>query len=88
MDVRMLVARKMNDGWSQKMIANFFNISCHAVQHIIKKFREHGTTENIPKINRNSDRSMRLLIRDAKSNPRKTAPELLNIGNNFTFITR
>jgi len=62
------------------MIANSLNISCHAVQHIIKKFREHGTTENIPKIGRprlNSDRSVRLLIRDAKRNPTKTAPELL-----------
>ena len=67
MGVRMLVVRKMNEGWSQKMITNFLNISRHAVQHIIKKFREHGTTENIPKIGRsplNSDRSVHLLIRD------------------------
>ena len=79
MEVRMLVVRKMNEGWSQKMIANFLNISRHAVQHIMK-FMEHATTENIPKIGRpplNSDRSVRLLIRDAKRNPKKTAPELL-----------
>jgi len=46
----------------------------------MKKFREHGTTENIPKIGSpllNSNRSVRLLIRDAKTNPKKTAPELL-----------
>ena len=79
MDVRMLVFQKMNDDWSQQMIANFHNISHHAIQHIIKKFREHGTTKNIPKIGRpplNSDRSVRLLIRDEKRNPKKTAPEL------------
>ena len=52
MDVRMLVVRKMNESWSQKMIANFLNISRHAVQHVIKKFREHGITESIPKIGR------------------------------------
>jgi len=52
MDVKMLIIRKMNESWSQKMIANFLNISRHAVQHIIEKFREHGTTENISKIGR------------------------------------
>jgi len=29
MDIRMLVVRKMNEGWSQRMIANFFNISTY-----------------------------------------------------------
>ena len=80
MDVRLLVIRKMNDGWSQKMIAQDLNISRHAVQHIIKKFMEHGTTENLPKSGRpplNTTRSVRLLVRDAKVNPKKTAPELL-----------
>jgi len=56
------------------MISNFLNISCHPVQHIIKKFREHGTTENISKIGRpplNNDRNGR------RKKSEENAPELL-----------
>ena len=50
------------------------------MQNIIKKFKEHYTIETVPKsgsLKINSEGSVRLLIRDAKANPNKTALKLL-----------
>ena len=80
MDLRKLVVWKANEGWSQRLIATDLNISRCAVQNILKKSKEHNSIENRPKIGRpriHSARSMRLMIRNAKANPKKTAPELL-----------
>ena len=78
--VRKLVVRKVAEGWSQRTIAKHLNTSRCAVQNIIKKVKEDGTTENLPKISRprmNSERTVRFLIRGAKINPKKTAAEIL-----------
>ena len=55
-------------------------IKINVKQNIIKKVKEHGTIENLPKIGRlrmNSERTVSSLIWDAKINPKKTAAELL-----------
>ena len=43
------------------------------------KYRKHKSIENLPKSGRpplNTERNVRILIRDSKNNPKKTAPEL------------
>ena len=80
MDIRKLVIQKLRDGWSQRKIANLLNISRHAVQHIQLKFKTQKTLENMFKSGRkpkNTQRSERLLIRNSKENPKKTARQLL-----------
>ena len=70
MDLRKLVVRKFNEGWYQRKIANNINISRCVVHNIIKKSKEHYTIKNLLQIGRpriNSERSVRLLIRDAKN---------------------
>ena len=79
-DLRKLVVQKVAEGWSQRTIGKHLNISRCAVQNIIKKVKEHGTIENLPKIGHprmNSERTVRSLIRDAGINPKKTAAKLL-----------
>ena len=80
MELQKLVVQKFNEGWFQRKIANDLNISHCAVQNIIKKSKEYYTIENLSKISHcgiNSVRNVILLIRDAKVNLKKTAPELL-----------
>ena len=79
-DVRMLVVTKMNDGWSQTKVTDDLNISRRAIQNIMMKYRKHKSIENLPKSGcppLNTERNVRLLIRDYKNNSKKTAPELL-----------
>jgi len=69
-DLKKLVVRKVAERWSQITIAKHLNISRCTVQNIIKKVKEHGTIENLPKICRprmNSERTARSLILDAKN---------------------
>ena len=54
-------------------------IPSHGVQRILTKFKKHATLENLKKSGRprrNDDRSERILIRDARCHPKKTAREL------------
>jgi len=80
MDVRKLVVKKINEGCSQIKIAKDLSISRRAVQNILKKLRDHNTIVDLPKTGGpalNSARSVRVLIRDSKKNPKKTAPNPL-----------
>ena len=70
---------KFQDGWSQKNIAMDLKTSRHGVEKILTKFEKHATPENIKKSGRprrNDNRSKRILIRDARCHPKKTAREL------------
>ena len=49
MDVRKLVVKKINKGWSQRKIAKDLSISLRAVQNILMKLRDHNTIEDLPK---------------------------------------
>lgn len=80
MDLRSLVIQKLKDGCSQRKIAIMLNISRHAVQRIQLKFEQHKTLEDMFKSGRkskNTARSERILIRNSKENPKKTARQLL-----------
>ena len=70
---------KFQDGWSLRKIAMDLNISRHGVQRILTKFQQYKTLEDLQKsgrLRRNDDRYERLLIRDARCHPKKTACEL------------
>ena len=47
MDVRKLVVKKINEGWSQRKIAKDLSISRRAVQNIFMKLRDHNTIEDV-----------------------------------------
>ena len=49
MDVRKLVIKKINEGWSQRKIAKDLSISRRAVQNILIKLRDYNTIENLVK---------------------------------------
>ena len=65
MDVRKLVVKKINEGWSQRKIAKDLSIFRRALQNILMKLRDHNTIKTGCQA-LNSARSVRALIRDSE----------------------
>ena len=45
-EIRDLVVKKHQEGLSQYQLAEIFNIPRPKIQSILKKFKQHGSTEN------------------------------------------
>ena len=77
--VRDKVVEKFKAGLGYKKISQALNISRSTVQSIIKKWKEYGTTANLPRHGRPPKltcRTRRALIRDAAKTPMVTLEEL------------
>lgn len=77
--VRDKVVEKFKAGLGYKKISQALNISRSTVQSIIKKWKEYGTTANLPRHGRPPKltcRTRRALIRDAAKTPTVTLEEL------------
>ncbi|KAL7855533.1 hypothetical protein AOLI_G00191370 [Acnodon oligacanthus] len=77
--VRNKVVEKVKAGLGYKKIAQALNISRSAVQSIIRKWKEYGTTVNLPRQGRPpklTGRTRRAPIRDAAKRPMVTLDEM------------
>jgi len=64
MDVRKLVVRKINEGWTQRKIAKDLSIYLRCAKFLMK-LRDHNTIEDLPKTGcpaLNNARSVGVLI--------------------------
>ncbi|XP_062847483.1 uncharacterized protein LOC134309924 [Trichomycterus rosablanca] len=77
--VRNKVVEKFKAGLGYKKISQALNISRSTVQSIIRKWKEYGTTVNLPRQGRPpklTGRTRRALIRDAAKRPMVTLDEM------------
>ena len=77
--VRDKVVEKFKAGLGYKKISQALNISRSTVQSIIRKWKEYGTTANLPRHGRPpklTGRARRALIREAAKRPMVTLEEL------------
>ena len=67
--------RITDQGWVIKKISETLNIPQTTIKSIIKKWKEYGTTTNLPREGRPpklTDQPRRALIREATKRPKKT----------------
>ena len=77
--VRDKVVEKYRSGLGYKKLSKTFNIPRSTIKSIINKWKEYGTTTNLPREGRPpklTDQARRALIRDATKRPKKTLKEL------------
>jgi transposase len=75
------------EGYSACKFAEFLSLNWRTVSYIIKRYRERGTVENLPRSSRKKKtnvRTDRLLLRMVKTNRRQTLGDLTSKFNNST----
>ena len=71
--------RSTDQGWVIKKISETFNITRSTIKSIFFKWKEYGTTANLPREGRPpklTDQARRALIREAAKRPKSTLNEL------------
>ena len=77
--VRDKVVEKYRSGLGCRKISKTLNIPRSTIKSIIKKWKEYGTTPNLPReghLPKLTDQARRALIREATTRPKKTLKEL------------
>jgi transposase len=77
--VRDKVVEKYRSGLGYKKISKTLNITQSNIKSITKKWKEYGTTTNLPREShptKLSDQARRALIREAPKRPKITLKEL------------
>lgn len=93
-ELRELIIKCHQEGNSQYKIAEIFRIPRATVQSILKKFKQHGVTENMSGRGRKclfTKRDENKLSRTVKQNRRKSLQDitsLVNEGNDHSFCTK
>lgn len=86
-DLKETIMGLDQEGYSACKIAEFLSLNRRTVSYIIKRYRERGTVENLPRSGRKKKtnvRTDRLLLRMVKTNRRQTLGDLTSKFNNST----
>ena len=86
-DLKETIMGLDQEGYSAYKIAEFLSLNRRTVSYIIKRYRERGTVENLPRSGRKKKTNVmtdRPLLRMVKTNRRQTLGDLTSKFNNST----